>query len=147
MNMKAMKGLSPNRFQPIFCKQYWDVIGDDLWCMVREAFRRGHIDPRIVETLIVLIPKTENPSHLKNFHPISLCNVIYKVITRLLVNRLRPFLDELVGPLQGIFILRRGIIDNIIVAQEALNYMHKFKGRKRSLAFKLDLEKAYDSVN
>ena len=112
-----------------------------------DLFYWGRIDPRIVETLIVLIPKTDQPTHLKEFSPISLCNVIYKVITKVLVNRLRPFLDELIGPLQGSFIPSRGTIDNIIVAQEAINYMHKYKGKKGCLAFKVDLEKAYDSVS
>lgn len=100
-----------------------------------------------METLTVLIPNTDQPSHLKNFRPISLCNMIYKVITKVLVNKLRSFLDELISPLLGSFILGRGTTDNIIIALEALNYMHKFKGNKGSLAFKVDLEKAYDNMS
>ena len=92
--------------------------------MLRKAFRSGIIDPNIVETIIVLIPKLDNPAHLKNFGPISLCNVIYKIITKVMVNRLRPFLDEIVGPLQGSIILGRGTIDNIVVTQEVMNFMH-----------------------
>ena len=56
-------------------------------------------------------------------------------------------MDEIIGPLQGSFIPSRGTMENIIVAYEMLNYMHKSKEKKRTLAFKLDLEKAYDSVN
>ena len=78
---------------------------------------------------------------------ICLCNVIYKVITKVLVNRLLPFLDEIIGLLQDSFIPGRGTTDNIIVAYEMLNYMHKSKEKKATLAFKLDLEKVYDSVS
>ena len=110
--------------------------------MVR-AFEDGQVDPGIVETLIVLIPKGEQAVHLKNFCPISLCNVIYKVI----VNRSRPFFDDLIGPLQRSFIPSRGTTDNVIVDQEALHYMHKTKIKKGVVAFKIELEKAYDRVN
>ena len=147
MSMKSFKAPGPDGFQPFFFKRYWDIVGDDLWHLVASAFSNGRVDPDIVETLIVLIPKGEQPVHLKNFRPISLCNVIYKVITKVLVNRLRPFLDELVGPLQGSFIPGRGTTDNVVVAQEVLHYMHKTKIKKGVVAFKIDLEKAYDRVN
>ena len=50
--------------------------------LVERAFTFGIIDQRLVETLLILIPKVENPSHLRNFRPISLCNVVYKIITK-----------------------------------------------------------------
>ena len=75
-------------------------MAEDVWGLVVEAFSKGRINPRIVKTLIILIPKAEQPFHLKDFQPISLCNVIYKVIAKVLVNRLRPYLDDLIGPLQ-----------------------------------------------
>ena len=84
---------------------------------------------------------------LHDFHPISLCNVVYKVITKVLVNRLRPYLQNIISPLQNSYILRRCAIDNMIVAQEVLHYMHKAKIKKGIVAFKIDLEKAYDRVN
>ena len=105
------------------------------------------IDPRLADTLIVLIPKVDNPKHLKQFRPISLCNVVYKIITKVLVNRVRPFLHEIVSPLQGSFIPGRGTSDNIIITQEVIHSMHQMKGRKGAVAFKIDLEKAYDRVN
>ena len=96
-----------------------------------------------METLIVLIPKRENLVHLREFHMISLCNVIYKVITKVLVNRLRPYQANIIGPLQGSFIPGRHATDNVIVALEVLHYMHKTKVKKGVVAFKIDLEKAY----
>ena len=82
MSMKSIKAPGPNGFQPFFFKHYWEIVGNNLWNLVRMAFSNGFIDPRIVETLIALNPKIEDPVHLKNFRPISLCNVIYEVITK-----------------------------------------------------------------
>jgi hypothetical protein len=59
----------------------------------------GQMPPGVNETTIVLLPKKENPKLLKDFGPISLCNVIYKVVSKCLINRLRPLLNELIGPM------------------------------------------------
>ena len=96
---------------------------------------------------MVLIPKVDNPNYLENFRPISLCNIIYKIETKVLVNHMCPILSRVVGPLQGSFIPGRGTSDNIIVAQKIFHWMHRSSTRKGVVAFKLDLEKAYDRVN
>ncbi|XP_072054964.1 uncharacterized protein [Arachis hypogaea] len=83
---------------------------------------------------------------MKEFRPISLCNVIYQILTKVLVNRFRPFLAEVIGPLQRGFIPGRGTNENIIIAQEILNFMHKTKSKKGTMTFKIDLEKAYDRI-
>lgn len=145
--IKSFKAPGPDGFQPFFFKKYWDIIGDDIRRLVQGAFDNGRIDSRMAETLIVLIPKVDHPTRISQFRPISLCNVIYKLVTKVLVNRIRPFLDELVGPLQSSFIPGRGTVDNAIVAQEILHYMHKTISKMGSAVFKIDLEKAYDSVD
>ena len=89
----------------------------------------------MAETLIIIIPKIDNPAHHKNFRPISLRNVAYKVISEVLVNRLRPFLDKLIGPWQNSFIPHCGTGDNAIIVQEVLHYMNKNKTKKGYLAF------------
>ena len=96
-------------------------MGYDVCHLVQTAFSFGSFDPALAETLLVLIPKVDNPNHLKNFRPISLCNVIYKIITKVLVQCLRNLLPRIVSPLQGSFILGRGTADNIIVAQEVIH--------------------------
>jgi hypothetical protein len=146
-SMKSYKAPGPDGFQPIFFKHFWDTIGDDLWHLVQMAFSTGSINESIAETLLVLIPKETQPQRLKNFRPISLCNVIFKVVTKVLVNRLRPFLDDLISPLQGSFIPGRGTTDNAILAQEVVHHMHHSKSKKGSIVFKIDLEKAYDRLN
>ena len=83
---------------------------------MRDAFSFGYFDPNLAETPICLIPKGENPTYLKNFRPISRCNITDKVIIKILVNRLDPFLDELIGLLQCSFLFNRGTTNNHIIA-------------------------------
>lgn len=64
------------------------MVGDDVWHLVRDAFDTRAVDASIMETLIVLIPKVDHPASIKEFGPISLCNVIYKIITKVLVERI-----------------------------------------------------------
>src|ERR1044072_77203 len=84
MSMKSYKAPGPDGFKPFFFKTYWDKVGDDVWRLVRDAFASGGIPSKLAETLVVLIPKGDYPSSLGDFHPISLCNVVYKIITNVL---------------------------------------------------------------
>lgn len=81
------------------------------------GFCDGFVELELVGTLIVLIPKGDSPVHSKNFSPISLCNVNYKIITKVLVNYLRPFLSDLFSSLQGSFTTSRGTIENAMLPQ------------------------------
>ena len=74
-------------------------MGDKVWSLVSDAFLLGSFDLAMAETLTVLIPKEDQPSIMKDFRPISLCNVIYKFITKVLVNRMRLFMPELFSPM------------------------------------------------
>lgn len=95
----------------------------------------GTFDKRLAETLIVPIPKVDDPSTSKDFRPISLCNVLLKLISKVLVGRIRSHLDSLTGPLQSSFIPNRGTADNAILAQEIVHHMHKKKGKIGYLFF------------
>jgi hypothetical protein len=78
---------------------YWQVMGNNIYHQASSpiSFMNGYFDVELVETLIVLILKEERSTSFKHFFPISLCNVIYKLITKVSVNMLRPRLDELIG--------------------------------------------------
>ena len=97
--------------------------------------------------LLALIPKIENPSSLKLYRPISICNVAYKTITKMIANRLHSILPHLVGPHQTSFVHGRHIIENIVIAQEVVHSMRKKTGATGFMAIKVDLEKAYDRLS
>ena len=101
----------------------------------------------INQTFIALIPKTDNPTSINHYRPISLCNTIYKIISKILANRLKPILPKLINPFQGAFVEGRSIQDNTLIAHKIFHAFHKQKGKKGLMALKLDIEKAYDKLN
>ena len=96
-----------------FFKQYCELLKNDFFQGIVEFFKSGHLLRHINHTFIALIPKRENPSETQHFRPISLCNTVYKTISKILVNRLRPLLGKLVSPVQSAFIPGRSIHENI----------------------------------
>jgi hypothetical protein len=95
----------------------------------------------------VLIPEVENPDDLKDLCPISLCNVVYKLISKVIVNRLKIILGEAVSPNQSALVPGRLISDNTILAYEMSHFMRRNrKGKDVYMTFKLDMSKAYDRV-
>lgn len=98
--------------------------------------------------MIVLIPKGNIPQTIKDYRPISHCNVIYKVILKIMVNQLRPLLDDLISKTQSAFIPGRLVSDNAIIAFDCFHKIqHSRNQRDNHCAYKLDLAKAYDHVN
>lgn len=146
-SMKAHKFAGPDGYQPYFFQRYWEIVGQSVHKLVAKAFFTGKFDGKINETLIVLVPKTDQLVGLKYFSSISLCNVTYKIITKVLVNRMKPILSKLIHPLQASFVPGQQATDNIIIVQEMIDSIRKSKARHRSLMLKLDLEKAYNKVN
>ena len=114
---------------------------------VKNAFINPGMIEEVNKTLLVLIPKVECPKVIKQFRPISLCNVIYKVVTKIVALRLRVCMPHWIAPNQCSFVPGRHSTDNIIITQEVIHSMRYKKGRQGWMAIKVDLEKAYDRVD
>ena len=103
--------------------------------------------PGLNETFICLIPKDKSPQKITEFHPISLCNVSYKIISKVLANWLKKILADVINESQSAFVPGRQIMDNVLVAFETMHYINgRRKGKKALMALKLDMSKAYDRV-
>ncbi|XP_057426510.1 uncharacterized protein LOC130719933 [Lotus japonicus] len=114
---------------------------------VLDVLNNGREVADMNETYICLIPKVSKPQTPKDLRPISLCNVLMKIVTKCIANRLKCILPDLVGETQSTFIPGRLITDNALIGMEVFHYMKKKKhGKKGWMALKLDMSKAYDRI-
>jgi len=141
----STKSLGPDGFNFNFIKKNWDTIGDEFIKSVLSFFELGFIPRRCNVSFVALIPKRENPMSLHDFRPISLVGCVYKVITKILANRIKNVLPSIIDIHQSAFIGGRGLLDNVLVATEVVNFMKR--GKKSGVLFNVDFEKAYDSVD
>jgi hypothetical protein len=145
--MHPDKSPGPDGFNPAFYQNFWELCGDEVFVAVKEWLVRGYFPTSLNETNICLIPKCNNPSSMKDFRPISLCNVLYKVVSKLLANRLKLVLGKYISEEQSAFIEGRSIIDNALIAIEIIHCLkRRTRGGKGELALKIDFSKAYDKV-
>jgi len=112
---------------------------------VTEFHRNGRLSKGINSTFISLIPKIDNPQRLNDFRPIALVGCLYKILAKVLANRLRQVMGTVISETQSAFVKDRQILDGILVANEVVDEARKLK--KELLLFKVDFEKAYDSVD
>jgi hypothetical protein len=140
------KSPGPDGMSALFYKHYWKVINQDLIEAVTSFFTRGHILTEINHTFITLIPKSDKAAKVNQFRPISLCNTIYKIISKILAARLKPLLHKVISPWQSAFVPGRVIQDNSIIAHEVLHSMKKKRGIGGLMALKIDTEKAFDTL-
>ena len=129
-----------------FFQRFWLLVGGSVRGIVKEAFQCGEVPGFLNKTLVTLIPKHPSAANLSSFQPISLCNTVYKLITKIVVAWIRPLLSDLISPMQSAFVPRRNGLDNVIIVQEILHTKSLRKGGTDYMAIKIDLEKAYDRL-
>jgi hypothetical protein len=145
--MAPLKAPGPDGFNAGFFQKHWDIVGPEICKATLYSLNNATLDSHLNSTYIALIPKLNNPTCVTEFRPISLCNVLYKIISKILANRLKVILPHIVSPYQSAFIPGRLITDNILAAYETLHTMHtRMKGKKSYMAVKIDMSKAYDRV-
>jgi hypothetical protein len=108
--------------------RHWSLLGGDIGRAILEFLNGGDM-PEVVNntkvvnnTVLVLIPKVKNLQELSQFLPISLCNVLYKICSKVIANRLRRVLDDIIYGEQSAFVLGKLITDNVLVAYEHIHY-------------------------
>ncbi|WOL08081.1 hypothetical protein Cni_G16833 [Canna indica] len=124
----------------------WETIKDRLIAELNEFQRTAILKGGWGDTLLVMIPKKEKPRKIEEFRPIALCNVLYKILAKTLVNRMRPLLNKLIGQEQSAFIPKRQIQDNVLVVAEVVKSFYSSKANRPFIILKIDLQKAYDRV-
>lgn len=145
--MHPDKAQGPDGFNPCFFQKYWDIIGQEVFQLVCNFFRHRDFPSTLNATLLVLIPKTAKPKTMQDLRPIALCNVLYKVISKVLANRLKGVLAGIISENQSAFLPGRLITDNILISFELLHFLkRKSRGKDSYMALKLDLSKAFDRV-
>ncbi|CAH9130680.1 unnamed protein product [Cuscuta epithymum] len=146
--MHPDKASGSDGMNPAFFQAYWDIVGPEVARLVSSIFYSGFFPKELNVTNLVLIPKKDKPENMGDWRPIALCNVVYKIFSKVLANRLKCILSDLVDDNQSAFIPRRSIIDNVVVAFETHHYLkRKSAGKEGYVAIKLDMSKAYDRVS
>ncbi|GJV73508.1 RNA-directed DNA polymerase, eukaryota, reverse transcriptase zinc-binding domain protein [Tanacetum coccineum] len=140
------KAPGPYGFIARFFKSTWSIIGKDVSKAIQEFFITGKLLGEVNATLISLVPKIQNPDKVSDYRPIACCNVLYKCISKIVTNKIKGVLGKLVNESQSAFIAGRNITDNIILAQELFKGYNS-KQKFRRVAFKIDLQKAYDTID
>ncbi|CAL1356047.1 unnamed protein product [Linum trigynum] len=146
MGMSSHRAPGPDGYSAGFYKRTWGIVGEDITSGILQFFSIGKLPSSINSTAVSLIPKVASACRLKEFRPISCVNIIYKIIAKLLANRLKKVLATVVSGNQSAFIEGRRIVDNILMAQELVSGYHKITLSSRC-AIKVDLMKAFDSVH
>ncbi|KAL6199614.1 hypothetical protein ACLB2K_029398 [Fragaria x ananassa] len=134
-------------FPALFFQRHWNLCAAEIISVVTQASSSGSVPPSLNHTLITLVPKFPSPQDMQFFRPISLCCTVYKIISKIFVDRVRPLLRKWISPNQVSFVPGRHISDNIMIAQELLHKCKNSKGVKGFMAWKVDLSKAYDKLN
>ncbi|GKV42785.1 hypothetical protein SLEP1_g50152 [Rubroshorea leprosula] len=139
------KAPGPDGYNFNFLKFAWHCIKEDFINFFSEFHRNGKLVRGLNSSFITLIPKKVNAVELKDYRPISLIGCVYKLLAKVLANRLKSMISEIVSDTQSTFVGGRQLVDGVLVLNEVVDEVKKRK--KPAFVFKADFEKAYDCVD
>ncbi|KAL0295205.1 UNVERIFIED_CONTAM: LINE-1 retrotransposable element O protein [Sesamum radiatum] len=142
--MAPLKSPGPDGMSPLFFQKFWHIVRPDVTRCVLNLLNSFIMPPGMNSTHIVLIPKCKHPEYLSQFRAISSCNIVYKIASKAIANKLKLFLDKIISPAQSTFVSGRFITDNILLAFELNNFLST--SDRGWMALKLDVNKACDKV-
>ena len=145
VEMNGDKAPGPNGFTVTFWQFCWDFVKEEIVDLFKEFFYKKYFAKSLNTTFLVLIPKKGGVEDLRDFRPISLLGGLYKLLAKVLANKLKKVLGKVVSVDQNAFVRSRRILDVSLIANEVIDFWHKRK--EKGLICKLDIEKAYDSIN
>nr|KAJ0184913.1 hypothetical protein LSAT_V11C900471370 [Lactuca sativa] len=135
----------PDGFTFAFIKKHWDTMEGDIDLAIKDFESTGVIDRGCNSSFIILVPKTSDPISLCEYRPISLIGCIYKIIAKVLAERLKRYIPQVVSHTQTTFIKDRNILDGPLIINEVISWLRKSKSK--AFLFKVDFEKAFDCLN
>ena len=136
----------PDGFGGHFYQTFWDVVGMDVVTSVQDFFLHGEVLPNINSNMIVLIPKTSGARPMGDYCPIALANFQFKIITKIVADRLACITSRIISVEQRGFVRDRSIVECVIIASEALNILDK-RQYGGNIALKVDISKAFDTLD
>jgi ribonuclease HI len=142
--MNPDKAPGPDGFTARFYQQCWNIIKKDLTKMIKKSQQSSKLGGSTNSSFLALIPKEKGALSFNRFRPISLCNTSYKILAKVIANRLKALLPLIVPENQGGFVKGRHIVDNIILVQEAIH--SSVRRKEKGMVIKLDLANAFDRV-
>lgn len=144
-SLKKESAPGPDGFGANFYQTYWSIVKQDVINAVLEFFSKDWLLPNYNSNTLVLIPKVPDAMSVSQYRPIALANFRFKIVSKILADRLAPIMIHIISPQQRGFIQGWNIRDCICVTSEAINHLYN-KSFAGNLAFKVDISKAFDTL-